>query len=120
MAIPSRWLIVSYVHSWAGNTILISCTTDNPCHLYLHHTDRHPTRAKLSDWDGGIGWMTRPRWAASEFTTVDQQQPGDTTTHTFSFDGWTPSSVRWWAITGTIAGAHSPSASPIMHDRSPP
>lgn len=63
---------------------------------------------------GGYAFMTDPKYCLVEYNEVEQNEPGDTLSHTFNFPGWAVCEWRWWYIVATVDGAPSPSASCIF------
>ena len=109
-----RWFFTEYHHAWVDGTLCIVLTTDVPCHLYLFWTDK-PMRIHNDPiiWRG-IAMPSHPRYCFVEYNKVEQDEPGDTLLHHFSFPGWFYCEWRWWIFSGTVGGERSPSASPIM------
>lgn len=98
-----------------GSDLLITITTDVPCHLWLFWTDQEmrihndPVRWR------GISMPSHPRYCFVEWDKIDQDEAGDTLLHHFTFPGWYFCLRRWYIFSGTIAGNRSPSASPIIN-----
>jgi len=110
----NRFLLTEYAHSWVGPVLFVACTSDIPCHLYLRWTDRPVGMHNRSTELGGYGFVTDPKYCFVEWKEVEQNEPGDTLSHTFNFAGWAPCEWRWWLIVGTVGGAPSPSATCIF------
>lgn len=62
----------------------------------------------------GYSFMTDPKYCLVEYNEVEQNEPGDTLSHTFNFSGWSTCEWRWWYIVATLGGQPSPSASCIF------
>lgn len=114
MASTPNWLITQYSHSWVDTELDIFLLTDVPVHLTLCYTDK-PERMHLrTKIKRGEPLPAVPYYCFTECIPVEQDEPGDTTEHTFVIPDWFPCQRRWWRFTGTIGGVESPSTSPIF------
>jgi len=109
-------MLKAYLHYWDHHILTVACTTDRPCHMYLLWTDT-PIRMHIrAEDDRGLKKMAAPKYCFVKFTELEQNQPGDTTYHTFTFEGWSFCMTRWWIFRATIDGLDSPSNTGIHSD----
>lgn len=85
--------------------MLITLTTDVPCHLWLHWTDKPMRIHNDPVWWRGIALPSHPRYCFVEWERVEQDEPGDTLLHHFSFSGWSTCQHRWWIFIGISSSA---------------
>ena len=108
--------ITQFFHS---NGVLIITTTNNPCHLTCYYTEVPPRRHRTSRILRGETMLAGAYWCFDAWKTVEQQEPGDTFTHTFNLVPWTACVTRWFTFRGTVEGILSPSAGPIFKKHMP-
>ena len=92
----------------------ITITTDVPCHLWLRWTDKQPWVHRRTVIQRGlrVPWLSYFCFAA--WLAIEQQEAGDTTTHTFTWLGWQVCQRKYFCFSGTRQGDKSPSDSPIF------
>lgn len=110
----NKWLILEYAHSWLNFTLYVACTTDVPCHMFLRWTDKEEHIHLHSKDVRGETFLGDPKYCFVEWNEVEQNEPGDTLSHTFHFSGWFVCARRWWMFRATIAAAESPSTTGIF------
>ena len=93
----------------------ITLTTNTPCHLWLYWTDHKTWAHQKSMTDRGLVVMDAGYWCFVAWHKIEQDEPGDTTTHTFTWPSWVKCQTRYFRFHGEIAGEDSPSDSPILH-----
>jgi len=93
----------------------ITLTTNTPCHLWLYWTDHKTWAHQKSMTDRGLVVMDAGYWCFVAWHKIEQDEPGDTTTHTFTWPDWAKCQTRYFRFHGEIAGEDSPSDSPILH-----
>jgi len=110
----SLWypVTITQVHLVGGFHIIL--TTDAPCHLWLYWTDKVPWVHRTSTIERGLNVPWDSYWCYVVWSLIEQQEPGDTTTHTFTWLGWEHCQTKYFRFHGTIAGVNSPSDSPIF------
>ncbi len=96
-----------------GFTIVL--TTDVPCHLWLFWTYEAPWVHAKSRIERGLAVPWDAYWCFVSWHIIDQDEPGDTTLHTFQWLGWVTCQTKYFRFHGDIAGKTSPSDSPIFH-----
>lgn len=109
-----RFIITEYAMAWEGDTLFIALTTDIPIHLWLRWTDKPLRMHNHAMPLRGKEFMVEPKYCFVEWRDVEQNEPGDTLTHTFHFAEWWVCQHRWWGFVGEVDGQPSPSASCIF------
>ena len=89
-------------------------TTDTPCHLWLRWTLEKPRTHKDPLLRRGAYFPEKVRFCFVEYLDNEQQEAGDTLTHTFLKQEWPVCQIRYFYFWGTVAGEASPSESPLF------
>ena len=110
-----RWLLTDYAHAWDGNTLYVIAVTDRPCHMTLWWTPS--AQIALNITKNARGWLILcdPSFTEAQFTAVDQNEVGDTLSHTFSFGPWSTGDERWWFFKASYSGLPTSSTSITFH-----
>lgn len=101
---PIRFLMTDYAHSWVEDQLYVWCTTDIASHLFLRWTavdmkvHIHEKRIR------GLDLMGDPKYCFVEWIEVEQNEVGDSLTHTFNFSGWAAGECRWWHFRAEVDG----------------
>ncbi len=101
MASTTRWMITAYQHSWVGTTKKLEITTDVAVHMYCRHTSVEPILHKRTAFKRGLAKMEEPDWCFVEYCDIEQEEPGDTLTHTILIPDWYVCQTRWWYFWAT-------------------
>ena len=111
---------VTYTITAAG--VQVVCYSNNPCHLWLRWTNIVPQKHVNTVIVRGAPMGTYIDQCFVVYTDVEQQELGDTWTHTFILEPWPVCETRWFYFWGTVSGVLSPSRSAIFsyHRISPP
>ena len=115
MPATNKWLPLAITQEQVTGGFNIVLTTDVSCHLYLYWTNKAPWVHRTSKLDRGLTVPWDAYWCYVVWTLLDQEEPGDTTTHTYNWTGWENCQTKYFRFHGTIAGNTSPSDSPIFH-----
>lgn len=110
-------LTISYFH--LASSIIIVTTTNNPCHLTCYYTDKTPVRHPLSRIVRGLALPWGAYWCFVAWQEVEQQEDGDTLTHTFEVPDWSYCQTKWLCFRGAVAGELSPSVSALLKHHHP-
>jgi len=72
--------------------------------------------------DRGIAKLGMPDYCFVQFNDIEQNEPGDTTEHTFTWPDWFVCRTCWYYFWATLAGVLSPSNTAIfeLHYRDGP
>ncbi|MBA7536653.1 hypothetical protein ES705_28917 [subsurface metagenome] len=98
---------------WEGG-FTVTVTTNVACHLYLRYSDVFPRIHRKSVARRGLvmGWDARYCFVA--YQHIEQNEAGDTSTHTFTWPGWSDCETRYFYFWGTIGGWDMVSDTPIF------
>ena len=92
----------------------IRITTSEAAHLTLRYTYTEPVKTLTPKEKRGAVWYYDNKMCFVAWKECEQDEPGDTTTHTFSCPIF-PTCVRvWYIFIGTIGGVPSPSNTAIF------
>ena len=105
-------LTIAYANSADG--VIITVTTNNPCHLWLRISDHMPQKHLHAAASRGALVQTYIDQCFVAYTDIEQTEPGDTLVHTFEVTPWATCNTKWFYFWGTVAGDSSPSASPLF------
>lgn len=116
------WALEDIQQTTIPGGFTIVTTTDVACHQWLRHTERPPQKhAKPVERRGLlISWDARFCFVA--FDDLEQNEEGDTFTHTFTWTGWVDCMTRYFYFWATSAGEKMKSTSCIFskHYIAPP
>lgn len=110
----SNWTLTSIDQYMLSDGYRITVTTDRPCHLFLRWTDIEPEIHSIPVERRGILMHYDRRFCFVVWNENEQEEEGDTLTHTFIKDNWPVCQTRWFYFVGTVAGEQQPSTSPIF------
>ena len=115
MANTNRWYPLALGQAVNPDGYTITLTTDVACHLFLYYTFKCPWVHRRAGTERGLTVPWWAYWCYVVWILVEQDEPGDTTVHTFQIKGLYTCNHIWFRFHGTIAGQSSPSDSPIFH-----
>lgn len=101
-----------YLLTWPP--VIIFCTTDRPCHLWLRHTTVEPQKHPKPLIRRGVALNADLRLCFVAYQDNEQEEDGDTLYHTFLKPSWIACITYWFYFHGEIAGQPSPSTSPFF------
>ncbi|MBA7586463.1 hypothetical protein ES708_28464 [subsurface metagenome] len=107
----NNFAVLNIAYSHTPTTILITITTNNPCHLTCYYTDKEPARHRTARNQRGLTLPWGAYYCFVAWLSVEQIEPGDTLTHTFEVTPWQYCQTKWFAFRGTVAATLSPSVS---------
>ncbi|GAH91514.1 unnamed protein product [marine sediment metagenome] len=110
-------LEVSYLHF--ATSIIITCSTNNPCHLTLYYTEKEPVRHTTSTIKRGVALPWGAYFCFVAWKSVEQQEAGDTLAHTFEVPDWSYCQTKWFTFRGTVASQLSPSVTALIKHHHP-
>jgi hypothetical protein len=100
-----------------ANGYTVITYTNNPVHLWKRETTTEPQKHIIPVERRGTLAGTFIDQCFVAFTDVEQNEAGDTFTHTFTQEPWPACETRWFYFWGTVGGVVSPSASAIFSQR---
>lgn len=111
--------VLNISYSLYNTGILITISTNNPCHLTCYYTDKEPLKHATARTIRGITLPWGNYFCFVAWKTVEQTEPGDTLIHTFNLTDWLGCQTRWFTFRGTVEEQLSPSAGPIFEKHKP-
>lgn len=108
------WYPLAITQAQEAGGYEIVLTTDRPCHLWLYWTMNPPWVHRITRLERGLSVPWDAYWCYTSWTLIEQDEGGDTTTHTFQWPGWVNCQTKYFRFHGTIGGVNSPSDSPIF------
>ena len=115
----NNFAVLTIAYSHTATSIIITITTNTPCHLTCYYTDKEPGSHRTSRNQRGLTLPWGVYYCFVAWLSVEQTEPGDTLTHTFEIPAWSYCQIKWLAFRGTVAGELSPSVSPIFQHHHP-
>ncbi len=111
---------VNFASLYAG--VLITVTTDVPCHCFVRLTTHEPWIHKKPSLRRGVAFAEDVRFCFTVFWDNEQEEAGDTLIHTFVKPDWPHCQTRWFYFWGKVADEVSPSESAFFkyHYFAPP
>ena len=110
----SRFLLTDYAHSWVADSLFVWCQTDVSCHMFLRWTMVDMRIHLREKRIRGLNVEGNPKYCFVQWLEVEQNEPGDTLTHTFDFASWGPGQCRYWHFRAEISGIPSVSNTGII------
>ncbi|GAI98777.1 unnamed protein product, partial [marine sediment metagenome] len=116
------WYLREQSATVTATGVQVVAVTNVACHLWL----RWSTEKTGKHMDAVVrrGMVTRevPRFCVVSYNDVEQDEEGNTITHTFQVTPWPYCETRWYYLWGTMYGEATPSVSPIFkyHREQPP
>ncbi|GAI61656.1 unnamed protein product, partial [marine sediment metagenome] len=114
-----HFAVLTIAYSHTATSVIITITTNNPCHLTCYYTDKEPGSHRTARNQRGLTLPWGVYYCFVAWQSVEQIEPGDTLTHTFQVPAWSYCQTKWFAFRGTVAGQLSPSVSPIFQHHHP-
>lgn len=114
MTPPPRWALLSITYFITATGYRIVVFTDTPAHLFMRWTNKEIQVHQDPFFRRGTVVSTRPRYCVVAYEDNEQDEVGDTYTHTFIKEPWLTCETRWFYFWGTVSGAFSPSESPLF------
>ncbi|MBA7537482.1 hypothetical protein ES705_29751 [subsurface metagenome] len=109
MDFGTRFAILTKDVSQAAGVVTVTITTNESVHCWLKWT-AYPIRLHLQElMTRGVFWLKDPYYCFVVWNDIEQNEPGDTLTHTFTWPDWTVCITRRYLFYGEEAGNLSPS-----------
>lgn len=117
-----HWAVLNQVPTITAAGVQVVVTTNAPCHLWMRWTYVKPQVHLASELTRGTTWKLKPYFCLVAYHDNEQEEAGDTLTHTFTKEPWAVCETRFYYFWGTIAGLDSPSETPFFefHRTQPP
>ncbi len=109
-----HWGLLDVQYTYLDDGYTIVATTDVPAHLFKRETTIPPRKHAKPSWVRGIALQGDIRFCFDVYTDFEQNEPGDTLTHTFTQTDWPVGQRRWFYFVGKIGGLETPSETAIF------
>ena len=115
------WQLLTIAYTATTTAVTIVTTTDVACHLFMRWSLIIPKIHSKTVFRRGLPWSTDKYYCFDAYTDNEQEEAGDTTTHTFIKTPWPFCETRYFYFFGTRSGQASPSESCVFtyHNASP-
>lgn len=110
----TNWAVLTIAYSVLATGLRVTVTTDNLVHLFMRYTTTPPQKHVLPRNERGAGLGHYLDQCFVAYHDNEQEEAGDTTTHTFLKTNWPVCQTRWFIFHGTREAIPTPSASPIF------
>ena len=112
--LEEHWYIIDWAQTLALDSVTIVAETNRACHLWLRYTLIEPEKHHNAIMRRGAPIGTHIDQCFVVGHDIEQNELGDTTTHTFAVPDWPVCQTRWFYLWGQQAGIDSPSLSPVF------
>jgi hypothetical protein len=109
-----HFVVRNVTYAAAGTGYLVTCYTNYACHLWLRWTATVPQKHVNPIIVRGAPVGTFIDQCFVVYNDIEQNEPGDTFTHSFTVEPWPYCQTRWFYFWGTVGGQLSPSASALF------
>lgn len=112
--IPPRWAGIDLLNTDTATGVQHLLTTDTPCHLWCRWTMAEPRIHSKAILTRGLRTRDDVRFCFTVFFDIEQDEAGDTYSHTFQNTPWFVGVTRYFYFHGQVAGVTSPSTTAIF------
>jgi len=121
MVIPF-WALLNLYQTDLEGGFTITTITDVACHQWLRHTLKPPWSHPKPVLRRGVFMQYDAQFCFVAYEDLEQNEPGDTFVHTFTWPGWVDCQTGYFYFWAVIDAWWSPSTSPIFskHYTAPP
>jgi len=109
-----HFLIIDFTITCGTNQLIFVATTDVACHLTLHLSHEEPIIRRIPYQKRGADFELSSVTCFVEVDTIDQDEAGDSNTHTFTVPLVAYGLMHYWYLTGTQGGTPMISISQIF------
>lgn len=109
-----RFHLLTITHEQGVGEVLVTVTTNAACHLYLRYSDVFPRIHRKSMVRRGLATDWDARYCFTVYQHIEQNEAGDTFTHTFTWPDWENCNTRYFYFWGTMGGQDMVSDTPIF------
>jgi len=109
-----HFVVRNVEYTLTASGVIVTCYTNYPVHLWKRETTTQPQKHVNTRMVRGAPIGTYIDQCFVVYTDHEQQEPGDTFTHTFIQEPWPFCETRWFYFWGTVGGELSPSCSAIF------
>lgn len=106
--------VLSVLYNVTGTGVKLTVTTDVACHLWMRWSHTPWDVHLVSEPVRGTSFSTKPYYCIVAYHDNEQEEPGDTLTHTFTKEPWEICETRYFHFWGEIGGLFCPSESCLL------
>jgi len=115
MALPvCRWYLTSITDQQFDWGVRVTVTTDVAVHLYMRYSDNFPRIHAATREHRGVVMWGGVYHCFTAYHHIEQNEEGDTTTHTFDWPGWVYCETRYFYFFGHTNYLECVSDSPVF------
>ncbi len=114
-----RFAIKSISYEHFEDYVVITIETFWSCHLSIHYTQEEVRKHPQTIVRRGVELPWGVYFCFTAYLTLEQQEDGDTTIHTFTIEDWQYCQTFNFIFTGTFQGIEMHSCSPIYSHHHP-
>jgi len=117
-----HWALLDLKYEYLDDGYKLTATTDVPCHLFCRQTTTPPQKHSIPSYRRGLFMQGDIRFCFVVYKDKEQDEAGDTLTHTFYKTNWPVCQTRWFYFVGSINGLPVESETAIFkfHFPAPP
>ena len=110
----ANFAVLSVLYNVTATGVELTITTDVPCHLWMRWSHTPWDVHLVSQIVRGTSFHVIPYYCIVAYKDNEQEEAGDTTTHTFIKEPWEHCETRYFHFWGEIGGQPSPSESALF------
>lgn len=110
----THFVVRAFTCTFTPTGILVTCYTNNPCHLWLRWTNIIPQKHVNTTMVRGAPIGSYIDQCFVVYHDLEQNEAGDTILHTFTAEPWPSCETRWFYFWGNVNSIKSPSASALF------
>lgn len=110
----NKWQVLTYSPEITCTGYILHLTTDVVCHLYGRLSENPPQIHTRSVIVRGLAVRDDLRFCFTVYHDIEQDEEGDTLTHTFTLEPWPDCTTKYFYFFATIEEAYSSSTSPTF------
>jgi len=108
------WHMLTIDHEMTATGFIVTVTSNRACHMYLRYSRIYPRIHRKSTLRRGVVFGWDARFCFVSYQHLEQDEEGDTITHTFTWPGWENCNTRYFYFFATVGGFPGVSDSPIF------
>ncbi|MBA7659314.1 hypothetical protein ES703_67291 [subsurface metagenome] len=110
-----NWALWDITYEITATGVKIKVQTWEACHLWMRWTLTYPEEHSIPVLKRGLFLHGDKRFCFVAYHDNEQEEAGDTTTHTFTKEPWPSCQTRYFYFHGRMGGTASPSTSAIFN-----
>jgi len=114
MPVLFHFHLLTIAHEITADGFIVTITTNRPCHVYLRYSKVYPRMHRKGTQRRGEAFGWDVRFCFVSYQHLEQDEPGDTITHTFTWPNWENCWTRFFYFWATVGGYEAVSDSPIF------